>query len=116
MTAPTAGGRGVNLCAPHSVDRCPVKIWCPRNWGKKTHRGFRQGSASELLPELALDDFVGAKVKDSRAWPATPLALSNRLRRAASGLHELGIYVKIGTRANTRDRKRPITIRYQGDA
>ncbi len=55
-------------------------------------------------------------VAGSRAWPATPLALSNRLRRAASGLRELGIYVKIGARANTRDRKRLITIRYQGDA
>ena len=55
-------------------------------------------------------------VAGSRAWPATPLALSNRLRRAASGLRELGIYVKIGTRANTRDRKRLITIPYQCDA
>ena len=31
-------------------------------------------------------------VAGSRAWPATPLALSNRLRRAASDLRELGIY------------------------
>ncbi len=52
----------------------------------------------------------------SRAWPATLLVLSNRLRRAASGLRELGIYVKIGTCANTCDCKRLITIPYQGDA
>ena len=73
-----------------------------------------EGSASELLPEL--DSFVTGKVKDSRAWPATPLALSNRVRRAASGLRELGIDVKIGTRATTRDRKRLITVRYSADA
>ena len=73
-----------------------------------------EGSASELLPEL--DDFVSAKVKDSRAWPATPQTLSNRVRRAASGLRELGIDVKMGTRGTTRDRKRLITVRYSADA
>ena len=52
----------------------------------------------------------------SRAWPATPLALSNRVRRAASGLRELGIDVKIGLRSTTRDRKRLITVFYSGDA
>ena len=73
-----------------------------------------EGSASELLPEL--DAFVSAKVKDSRAWPAMPLALSNRVRRAASGLRELGIHVKIRLRSTTRDRKRLITVFYSGDA
>ena len=73
-----------------------------------------EGSAGELLPEL--DGFVTAKVKDSRAWPATPQTLSNRVRRAASGLRELGIDVKMGIRGTTRDRKRLITVRYSGGA
>ncbi len=66
------------------------------------------------MPEL--DGFVTAKVKDSRAWPATPQTLSNRVRRAAAGLRELGIDVKMGIRGATRDRKRLITVRYFGDA
>ncbi len=52
----------------------------------------------------------------SRAWPATPQILSNRVRRAASGLRELGIDVKMGIRGTTRDRKRLITVRYSGGA
>ena len=57
-----------------------------------------------------------AKVKDSRAWPATPQTLSNRVRRAASGLRELGIDVKMGIRGTTRDRKRLISVHYFADA
>ena len=70
-----------------------------------------EGSAGELLPEL--EQFVSVKVKESRAWPATPAGLANRLRRAASGLRQMGIEITIGVRAMTRDRKRLITISRQ---
>ena len=67
-----------------------------------------EGSASELLP--VLDQEVTEKVRQSRDWPSAPAALSNRLRRVAPMLRQIGIEVGLGTRLPTKDRKRLIRI------
>jgi hypothetical protein len=64
------------------------------------------GTASELLG--ALDEVVGDAARKTKSWPATPRALSNRLRRAATFLRKKGIdvaFTKVG-----RARTRTITI------
>ena len=72
-----------------------------------------EGSASELLAELELE--VREKVRASRYWPGMPAQLANRLRRAAPGLHQIGIEVEFGDRASTKDRKRLVVIRRRGE-
>ena len=60
------------------------------------------GTASDLLGALA--EAAGERVAKSRTWPASPRALSGRLRRAATFLRKIGIeidYTKEG-RARTR--------------
>jgi hypothetical protein len=49
------------------------------------------GTCGDLLTRLA--GMVGDSVKKSRAWPATPRALSSRLRRLATFLREAGIEI-----------------------
>lgn len=66
-------------------------------------------SASELLP--LIEQVVPERVRASRTWPSTPAVLSNRLRRAAPALRQVGIEVQIGGRAPTKDRKRLIMIK-----
>jgi hypothetical protein len=55
-----------------------------------------RGTASELL--AALSRTAGERVTRAKDWPATPRALSGRLRRAATFLRKVGIEV-IFTRA-----------------
>ena len=60
------------------------------------------GTASDLLGALAEE--AGERVAKSKTWPASPRALSGRLRRAATFLRKVGIkidYAKEG-RARTR--------------
>src|SRR5580700_6070617 len=49
------------------------------------------GTCGDLLTRLG--GMVGDSVKKSRAWPATPRALSGRLRRLATFLREAGIEI-----------------------
>lgn len=67
-----------------------------------------EGSASELLP--VLDQGVIEKARQSRDRPTAPAALSNRLRRVAPMLRQVGIEVGLRTRLPTGDRKRLIRI------
>jgi hypothetical protein len=60
------------------------------------------GTASDLLG--ALSEAAGERVAKSKTWPASPRALSGRLRRAATFLRKVGIeidHIKEG-RARTR--------------
>ena len=60
------------------------------------------GTATDLLG--ALTESAGERAAKSKTWPASPRALSGRLRRAATFLRKIGIeidYVKEG-RARTR--------------
>lgn len=60
------------------------------------------GTATDLLGALA--ETAGERVAKSKSWPASPRALSGRLRRAATFLRKIGIeidYIKEG-RARTR--------------
>ncbi len=61
------------------------------------------GTATDLLGALA--EAAGERVAKSKTWPASPRALSGRLRRAATFLRKIGIeidHVKEG-RARTRN-------------
>jgi len=68
------------------------------------------GTASDLLGALAVA--AGERVAKSKTWPASPRALSGRLRRAATFLRKIGIeidYTKEG-----RPRTRIIHIKATG--
>jgi len=64
------------------------------------------GTATELLAVLA--GKVGEKAK-AKTWPASPRALSGRLRRAAANLRRIGINVTFD-RGHGRKRSRIITV------
>ncbi len=51
-----------------------------------------EGSATELLE--ALGDYVPEQAQKTRAWPKTARTLSNRLRRAATFLRQVGVDVE----------------------
>ena len=70
------------------------------------------GTATDLLGALA--ESAGERVAKSKTWPASPRALSGRLRRAATFLRKTGIeidYVKKG-----RPRTRVIFITAKGNS
>jgi hypothetical protein len=62
------------------------------------------GTAQELLPLLAS---IAGEAAKTKTWPATPRALSGRLRRAAPNLRRVGIAIVFGQR---QAKERPITI------
>ena len=64
------------------------------------------GTASGLLS--ALSNVTQEAVRKAKTWPATPRALSGRLRRAASFLRQLGVQVEFVREG--RDRTRMIRI------
>ena len=66
-----------------------------------------EGAASELLNILG--ERVGARVTQLKFWPASPRALSSRLRRAAPSLRKLGVEITFGRLGNQR-RSRVICI------
>ncbi len=61
-----------------------------------------KGTASDLLG--ALSDKVGDKVCRAKTWPATPRALSNRVRRAATFLRKVGIDISFAKEGHARTR------------
>jgi hypothetical protein len=65
------------------------------------------GTASDLLDALARK--TGDRVTKSRAWPESPRALADRLRRAATFLRKIGIDIEF--RKEGRARTRMIYIR-----
>ena len=69
------------------------------------------GTASDLLG--ALGEEVGETVHRAKAWPATPRALSGRLRRAATFLRKVGIDITFAKEG--RARTRIITISAASD-
>ena len=70
------------------------------------------GTASQLLATLSEE--VGEKVTRAKTWPATPRALSGRLRRAATFLRKSGIDVSF--QREGRSRTRTIYIFNEPDA
>jgi len=60
------------------------------------------GTASELLSALSFE--VGERIAKAKAWPATPRALSGRLRRAATFLRKVGIEIEFNKEGRARDR------------
>lgn len=70
------------------------------------------GTATELLN--LLEQRVTEKVRTSRSWPKAPQVLSNRLRRAAPALRQLGIDVSF-SKGTGRQRCRIIEIEKSAD-
>ena len=65
------------------------------------------GTSTELL--TALREFVDEAVPRSKAWPAAPNSLSNRLKRIAPALREAGI--EYWERTEGRNKRRVKTLR-----
>ena len=65
------------------------------------------GTATDLLAEL--DQQAGERAIKSRTWPKNPRALSDSVRRAATGLRKIGIEIIMGAREG-RSRARTIHI------
>ncbi|MFP6742855.1 MAG: hypothetical protein VCD33_14725 [Alphaproteobacteria bacterium] len=59
-------------------------------------------TASDLLS--ALSEEVGERMQRAKAWPATPSALSGRVRRAATFLRKIGIDIVFSKDGRTRTR------------
>ena len=72
------------------------------------------GTASDLLG--ALDSEVGEKMAKAKTWPATPRALSGRLRRAATFLRKVGIDIEFDRAGRARTRTIRITSRPESGA
>ncbi|HMI88548.1 MAG TPA: bifunctional DNA primase/polymerase [Polyangiaceae bacterium] len=62
-------------------------------------RGEWEGTATHLMRELAA--FVGDAAR-TRAWPTTPMQLSNRLRRLSPALRTRGVEVDLSERTSSR--------------
>ena len=71
------------------------------------------GTATELLGALA--EVAGERVAKSKTWPASPRALSGRLRRAASFLRNVGIDIKHIKEGRGRTRVIHMTVRGNSD-
>jgi len=62
-----------------------------------------EGTATELLEDLT--ELVPDKLSKSKVWPKTPQSLSNRLRRLAPVLREIGIEIEFARESNTGRRR-----------
>ena len=69
------------------------------------------GTATELLNTLSAK--VDERVANGRSWPAVPQTLSNRLRRAATSLRQVGINITFYKEGSSR--KRMIRISREPD-
>ncbi len=67
-----------------------------------TERTVWTGKSSDLLG--ALDEMVGEKICKTKTWPATPRALSGRIRRAATFLRKVGIDITFDKQGRARTR------------
>ncbi len=94
-----------------SVDRSIENDPVARTLLKMIPDGMLQLTATELGERLA--EIVDDGVIRSPAWPKSPGALSNRLRRIAPGLRKVGFEVSLGTREG-HDRRRVITLEKVG--
>ena len=70
-----------------------------------------EGIAKVLLGKLT--PLVSAEEAKSKAWPKSPLALANALRRLAPNLRRIGIDIRMGKKSNGRNSKRIIRINRQ---
>jgi 5S rRNA maturation endonuclease (ribonuclease M5) len=70
--------------------------------------GKWEGTATELLD--VLENKTSDKILKSKQWPKVAQTLSNRLRRLAPVLREVGIELELGIRKG-KERKRIISIR-----
>jgi hypothetical protein len=84
--------------------RVLMEKWTERT--ERTERTMWTGTASDLLG--ALGEVVGERGVKEKTWPASPRALSGRLRRAATFLRKIGIQMDFGKEG--RGRTRTITI------
>ena len=64
-----------------------------------------EGTATELLRILEERRGPGDNRTRSKYWPQSPNALSNRLRRAATSLRQIGIDVQTGIREGSQGRR-----------
>jgi hypothetical protein len=80
--------------------------------------GRWEGTASRLLVVLkeALQASEEGEVTKSRDWPATPEALSNRLRRAATFLRKVGVEIAFHRRGKKGARMIAVTTIAPGPA
>ena len=60
------------------------------------------GMASDLLGDL--EEIAGERVAKAKTWPATPQALSGRLRRAATFLRKVGVELSFDRTGKARTR------------
>ena len=67
-----------------------------------TSRTEWTGTASDLLD--AISEEVGETVRRAKTWPATPRAVSGRLRRAATFLRKVGIDISFDREGRARTR------------
>ena len=72
------------------------------------------GTSTNLVD--VLEEEVGDKATRAKTWPASPRALSGRLRRAATFLRKTGIDIKTGERDTTRKRNKIIRINRRPDS
>ena len=64
-----------------------------------------EGTASELLQIFEGREGIPGSRTRSRFWPQSPSSFSNRLRRAAPGLRQIGIEVELGIREGSEGRR-----------
>ncbi len=64
-----------------------------------------EGTASELLHIFEGREGIRGSRTRSKFWPQSPSSLSNRLRRAAPGLRQIGIEVELGIREGSEGRR-----------
>jgi hypothetical protein len=67
------------------------------------------GTASDLLGALGDYETVGERVAKAKNWPDSPRGLAGRLRRAATFLRKIGIYISFGREGRSRTRTIHIT-------
>ncbi|MEE8176559.1 MAG: primase C-terminal domain-containing protein, partial [Acidobacteriota bacterium] len=76
--------------------------------------GSFKGSATELL--AALNHKVGDDIRRERSWPKNGRGLSNRLRRLAPNLRQVGVCIKFdGTDGRGKEKKRVIELEKSPD-
>jgi hypothetical protein len=86
------------------IDADPVAAAVRTLMSKRT---MWTGTASDLLDALAME--TSEWIIKTRTWPASPRALSSRLRRAATFLRKIGVTISFGREGQVRTRTICIT-------
>ena len=84
------------------IDADPVAAAVRTMMEEWTERTEWTGTATDLLGALA--EAAGERVAKSKTWPASPRALSDRLRRAATFLRKIGIEIEHTKEGRARTR------------